>query len=157
MNLSYINNHLYLTGKLLLGLTHEETVDLLKTESACLTRRVMVVFSRPHSDTSGTMSPSSMVTSPSMLGSMSFPNTPPLAAAMASTVAVNTSDTVSANSHKTIKAEITKDVNGLGFIIEGGKNGSFGDRPIVIKRIFRGLCFFSNLINRFCLTFLFVC
>lgn len=42
------------------------------------------------------------------------------------------------NNAKIMQVNIVKDVTGLGFIIEGGKNSSFGDRPIIIKRIFRG-------------------
>ena len=89
----------------------------------------MIVFSRPH-DQIDADDLSSMPCSPSILSSMSFatppvPNNTPLPDA-------------NSNNYKTIKAEIVKDVTGLGFIIEGGKQSSFGDRPITIKRIFRG-------------------
>ncbi|KAI2797737.1 PDZ domain [Blomia tropicalis] len=120
-------------GKLLLGLTHEETVLLL--QSACQCNRVMVVYSRAHDLNSIDLSSPGSVSSPSILGSMTLPLTP---LSPSTTTMTNSIDTNNGANYKTIKAEITKDVNGLGFIIEGGKNGSFGDRPILIKRIFRG-------------------
>lgn len=117
----------------MLGLTHEETVLLL--QSACQCNRVMVVYSRAHDLNSIDLSSPGSVSSPSILGSMTLPLTP---LSPSTTTMTNSIDTNNGANYKTIKAEITKDVNGLGFIIEGGKNGSFGDRPILIKRIFRG-------------------
>ena len=127
----------------MLGLTHEETEHLLK--SAAHSQQVMIVFSRAHDANGGevcTPSPSS-VTSPSILGSMSFPSSaqfPGLGSTRASSSDLSSSSSSSSGSsnYKILKAEITKDVNGLGFIIEGGKNPSIGDRPIIIKRIFTG-------------------
>ena len=121
-------------GKLLLGLTHEETVDLL--QSASHSQRVMVVFSRPHEQNSTELLSPTSIASPSILGSMSFPNSPLIVSSVPITPP-NGNDGNNTN-YKNMRAEITKDVNGLGFIIEGGKNPSLGDRPIVIKRIFRG-------------------
>lgn len=127
------------TGKLLLGLTHEETELLLK--SAAHSQHVMIVFSRAHEANGGevcTPSPSS-ITSPSILGSMSMPTSVSPGSSTSSTRASSSDLSSNGNSnYKILKAEITKDVNGLGFIIEGGKNPSIGDRPIIIKRIFTG-------------------
>jgi len=36
-----------------------------------------------------------------------------------------------------VEVELDKDVAGLGFCIEGGKQSLTGDRPIAVKRIFR--------------------
>ena len=127
----------------MLGLTHEETEQLLK--SAAHSQQVMIVFLRAHDANGGevcTPSPSS-VTSPSILGSMSFPSSaqfPGSGSTRASSSDLSSSSSSSSGSsnYKILKAEITKDVNGLGFIIEGGKNPSIGDRPIIIKRIFTG-------------------
>lgn len=148
-NLFTNDKHTFL-GKLLLGLTHEETEGLM--ESAAHSQQLMIVFSRTHEANGGVVevgSPSpSSITSPSILGSMSFPGnaTAGVSASSCSSPSTRTSSTdltSSGNSsgnpnYKILKAEIIKDVNGLGFIIEGGKNPSIGDRPIIIKRIFRG-------------------
>ncbi|XP_013382984.1 uncharacterized protein LOC106153557 [Lingula anatina] len=37
-----------------------------------------------------------------------------------------------------IEVEMTKGVTGLGFCLEGGKDSPLGDRPITVKRIFKG-------------------
>ncbi len=47
-------------------------------------------------------------------------------------------DSNSDSNYKVLRAELTKDVAGLGFILEGGKDSPLGDRPLAIKRIFRG-------------------
>ena len=121
----------------MLGLTHEETMDLL--QNACHNQQVMIVFSRPHEQNGAQLLSPSSVVSPSILGSMSFLGSPLTVSSVSVTApsSVTDSNNNSAN-YKSVKSEITKDVNGLGFIIEGGKNSSLGDRPIVIKRIFRG-------------------
>lgn len=118
-----------------MGLTHEEAVDLLHV--ACHSQRVMVVSSRRHEQNGvDSLLSGASLTSPSILGSMPFPSAP----LQVSSVPIHTASDASSNSanYKTVTAEITKDVNGLGFIIEGGYHPSLGDRPIAIKRIFRG-------------------
>jgi hypothetical protein len=47
-------------------------------------------------------------------------------------------DTNSDSNYRVLRAELTKDVAGLGFILEGGKDSPLGDKPLAIKRIFRG-------------------
>ena len=42
------------------------------------------------------------------------------------------------SNYRILRAELQKDVAGLGFILEGGKDSPLGDRPLAIKRIFRG-------------------
>lgn len=127
----------------MLGLTHEETEGLL--ESAAHSQQVMIVFSRTHEANGagevGSPSPST-ITSPSILGSMSFPTNTNAGVSSGSSPSTRTSSTdLSSGSpnYKILKAEIIKDVNGLGFIIEGGKNPFIEDRPLIIKRIFRGM------------------
>jgi len=38
-----------------------------------------------------------------------------------------------------VEVQLDKGVVGLGFCIEGGKQSLTGDRPIAVKRIFRGM------------------
>ena len=39
-----------------------------------------------------------------------------------------------------IEVELNKGAVGLGFCIEGGKGSPLGDRPITVKRLFKGKC-----------------
>lgn len=43
---------------------------------------------------------------------------------------------------KIYKANLLKDGAALGFILEGGKDSPLGDKPLIIKRIFKGKLFF---------------
>ena len=40
-----------------------------------------------------------------------------------------------------LSVELQKTTAGLGFSLEGGKASAQGDRPLYVKRIFRGTCF----------------
>ena len=48
--------------------------------------------------------------------------------------------------YKTIKAVLNKEGAGLGFILEGGKDSPLGDRPLAIKKIFKGESTFALMI-----------
>lgn len=48
---------------------------------------------------------------------------------------------------KIYKANLLKDGAALGFILEGGKDSPLGDKPLIIKRIFKGKLFFWSIEN----------
>ena len=43
-----------------------------------------------------------------------------------------------------LEVELQKGAVGLGFCIEGGKGSPLGDRPITVKRLFKGISFSLN-------------
>ena len=51
--------------------------------------------------------------------------------------AVNSSS-VETSHGKTMEVELTKGTVGLGFCIEGGKGSPLGDKPVTVKRLFKG-------------------
>lgn len=118
-----------------MAMTHDESEDLL--EQAAESGKVLLIVSRPLEGNEKTMSressPSSTPNISETLNAVSFfqtdtefkPRSP------------YNSLEHNPGSCRQITAEIMKDFNGLGFIIEGGYS-PLGDRPITIKRIFRG-------------------
>nr|XP_027204365.1 putative uncharacterized protein DDB_G0282133 [Dermatophagoides pteronyssinus] len=119
-----------INGKRLAGMTHNKIIDLLK--SSCLSEKVVLVFTRPHETNKNEMNDDYLLS----LGSIPTDNKE--SPKLASTISIESDTDANNNNFKIIKADITKDVTGLGFMIEGGKDSSFGDKPISIKRIYRG-------------------
>lgn len=111
-------------------MTHNKIIDLLK--SSCLSEKVVLVFTRPHETNKNEMNDDYLFS----LGSIPTDNKE--SPKLASTISIESDTDANNNNFKIIKADITKDVTGLGFMIEGGKDSSFGDKPISIKRIYRG-------------------
>lgn len=122
-----------LQGKRLAGMTHNKIIDLLKT--SCLSEKVVLVCTRPHESNKNEMNDDH-----SSLPSLRSYHGESIETSKSSTTIESSSnkDANNNNNFKMIQADITKDVTGLGFMIEGGKNSSFGDLPISIKRIYRG-------------------
>lgn len=114
-------------------MTHNKIIDLLKT--SCLSEKVVLVCTRPHESNKNEMNDDH-----SSLPSLRSYHGESIETSKSSTTIESSSnkDANNNNNFKMIQADITKDVTGLGFMIEGGKNSSFGDLPISIKRIYRG-------------------
>lgn len=70
------------------------------------------------------------------------------------TVDVECLSVVDARPSDALTVELHKTSAGLGFSLEGGKSSSHGDRPLTVKRIFKGDSF--PTMNVFCLEYLFL-
>ena len=119
-------------GKSVMAMMHDETEDLL--EQAAESGNVLLIISRRLEGNERSSRESSPTTSTSeTLANVSFIQTD-----IEQKRSPYSSLEHNSGSCRLITAEIMKDFNGLGFIIEGGYS-PLGDRPITIKRIFRGL------------------
>lgn len=121
-------------------MTHNRILDLLTI--SCLSQKVILVCTRAN-DRKDSMNTSEEYLSLSSKSSIESFNDCGISDPMGKQSRQNLQDDLDPS--KIIRAEIVKDVTGLGFIIEGGKNSSLGDRPIIIKRIFRGLLSLKSL------------
>ena len=118
-----------------MALMHDETEDLL--EQAAQSGKVLLIVSRPLEGNERSSRESSPPTTPLVSDASATNVTPLIATDVEQKKSPFSSLEHNPGSCRLITAEIMKDFNGLGFIIEGGYS-PLGDRPITIKRIFRG-------------------
>ena len=127
-----------ISGKILKGVTHKEALDIMKAPRP----EVVIVLSRinvNHTENGfHSRQSSSDLNDPSINGSNLNHNSTEDILSSVHTSSNRESDNSSDSNYKILRAELQKDVTGLGFILEGGKDSPLGDRPLLIKRIFRG-------------------
>ena len=126
-------------GKILKGVTHKEALDIMKSPRP----EVVIVLSRinaNHFSDNGfhsRQSSSDLTDTTQHTNSNSYHTSSEVI--ISSQLSSNRESENSESNYKILRAELQKDVTGLGFILEGGKDSPLGDRPLAIKRIFRGL------------------
>ncbi|RWS06039.1 uncharacterized protein B4U79_01647 [Dinothrombium tinctorium] len=131
---------LSINGKILKGLTHREALNILKSPRP----EVVLVLSRPNGN-----SLDSINGYHSRCHSVDFSEEARIdfrTSRSKSEDILNTSSlldsTLDLNSngdgYKVYKAVLVKDGAGLGFILEGGKDSPLGDKPLALKRVFKG-------------------
>lgn len=116
---------LSINGRIIRGLTHKEALDILRAPRP----EVVLVLSRP----SLTFDPADGKTDEG-LGRYAANSLSQLAD---DNDAVNHQPAAD-RTYKTITATLAKDGAGLGFILEGGKDSPLGDRPLIVKKMFKG-------------------
>lgn len=133
---------LSINGKILKGVTHREALDIMKAPRP----EVVIVLSRMSSQGSDASNINGHHSRNNSSDQTEDSNRDQV---INSVVEENISELQSSSSrdfedsnihnYRVLVAELTKDVAGLGFILEGGKDSPLGDKPLAIKRIFRGL------------------
>lgn len=113
---------LSINGKTMKGMTHREAIDILKAPR----QEVVLVISREGRQ--------SVRTTPNISRASSLSSVLDVVDDSDVTVVEQQSSTPA--KYETIT--LVKDGLGLGFTLEGGKDSPLGDRPLVIKRIFKG-------------------
>lgn len=117
---------LSINGKTMKNVTHKDAIDILKSPR----QEVVLVLSREGRQSVRTTPNISRASSlSSVLDVVDEPELAPTTAAEAQQAPAPT---------KQEKIVLVKDGLGLGFTLEGGKDSPLGDKPLVIKRIFRG-------------------
>lgn len=111
------------------GATHRDAIEVLRSPRS----EVVLVLSRP-SDLPQSKVSTSGLESPSRLP---LGVDCGLSSSLASLSEESPLGSLS-KGYKTIRACLHKDGAGLGFILEGGKDSPLGDRPLAIKKIFKG-------------------
>ncbi|CAN8005573.1 unnamed protein product, partial [Ixodes hexagonus] len=117
---------LSINGKTMKNVTHKDAIDILKSPRM----EVVLVLSRDGRQSVRTTPNISRASSlSSVLDVVDEPEVAPTTAAEVQQAPTPT---------KQEKIVLVKDGLGLGFTLEGGKDSPLGDKPLVIKRIFRG-------------------
>lgn len=142
---------LSINGKIIKGATHREALDILKSPRA----EVVLVLSRPIQQSASIHDLSSCRSSSDLLrltgdsdfrfsdfrssDFRSYRRTASLASiSSVDSPGIETPLVEDKRNYKNVRATLNKDGAGLGFILEGGKDSPLGDRPLAIKKIFKG-------------------
>jgi hypothetical protein len=113
---------LSINGRIVRNMKHKEALDILRAPRP----EVVLVLSRP-SVTSDSADKADESRSPANS----------LSQVVDDNDAVNHQPAAD-RTYKTIRAILPKDGAGLGFILEGGKDSPLGDRPLIVKKMFKG-------------------
>lgn len=119
---------LSINGKTMKNVTHKDAIDILKSPR----QEVVLVISR---DGRQSLRTTPNISRASSLSSVLDVVDEPEVSASASPV---TEAQRSPTPAKHEQIALVKDGLGLGFTLEGGKDSPLGDKPLVVKRIFRG-------------------
>ncbi|XP_076350270.1 pro-interleukin-16-like [Tachypleus tridentatus] len=117
---------LSINGCNLKGLTHQEALDILKAPR----NEIVLVLARKRSTNS--RFPEPCISSSLTNGYHSLPNK------LEQIRAEPSASTSTYTKEKIITVELQKDKTGIGFSLDGGKNSPVGDRPLTIKKVFKG-------------------
>ena len=129
---------LSINGKILKGFTHKEALEVMKAPRP----EVVIVLSRNNQENSisngfHSRSSSSDLTEVTSLRHNSQVTETKLNSETQKPIEKESENNQTDCNYKILRAEISKDVAGLGFILEGGKDSPVGDKPLFIKRIFK--------------------
>ncbi|XP_049269877.1 pro-interleukin-16 isoform X2 [Rhipicephalus sanguineus] len=119
---------LSINGKTMKNVTHKDAIDILKSPR----QEVVLVISR---DGRQSLRTTPNISRASSLSSVLDVVDEPDVSASASPVTEAQQSPTPAKHEKIV---LVKDGLGLGFTLEGGKDSPLGDKPLVVKRIFRG-------------------
>ncbi|XP_054159829.1 GATA zinc finger domain-containing protein 7-like [Oppia nitens] len=125
---------LSINGKILKGVTHKEALDIMKSPRP----EVVIVLSRLNLNLLSDNGFHSRQSSADLNDSTTGANTYNTFNDEISSMNRDSDNSCETGNYRILRAELHKDVAGLGFILEGGKDSPIGDRPLAIKRIFRG-------------------
>lgn len=134
---------LSINGILLKGKTHKEALEIMKTPTPEV---LLVVF---HNLSNGTISAADKH---QLTKKSSYSNFNKLSKELSystrelgtstqsslSSLSASSSTLNQVDNFKIYKANLIKDGAALGFVLEGGKDSPLGDKPLTIKRIFKG-------------------
>ena len=134
---------LSINGQLLKGVTHKKALEIMK----CPRPRIVLVIARAdfqRNTNANTVTESKEKRSDHGRAEFNDPSGAILTSELQQIQGEHGLTGLMEN-YRIYKANLIKDGAALGFILEGGKDSPLGDRPLAIKRIFRGNFIYQNV------------